>query len=78
MRPGARVGNQDLGVDVAVVVRDGASERAVGAVEVEPDALPGIAVCGVLWFAAYSVALNAAERRLDAGTASMLVNVGPS
>jgi drug/metabolite transporter (DMT)-like permease len=36
-----------------------------------------IAVCGVLWFATYSIALNAAERRLDAGTASMLVNVGP-
>ena len=39
--------------------------------------LPAIALCGVLWFGAYNVALNAAERRLDAGTASMLVNVGP-
>src|SRR5215218_4394703 len=36
-----------------------------------------IAVCGVLWFALYSVVLNAAERRVDAGTAAMLVNVGP-
>ncbi len=34
-------------------------------------------VCGVLWFGVYNVALNAAERRIDAGTASMLVNVGP-
>ena len=40
-------------------------------------ALPGIAVCGVLWFGVYNVALNDAERRLDAGTAAMLVNVGP-
>jgi drug/metabolite transporter (DMT)-like permease len=32
---------------------------------------------GVAWFAVYSVALNAAERVLDAGTAAMLVNVGP-
>jgi drug/metabolite transporter (DMT)-like permease len=40
-------------------------------------ALPAIAGVGLLWFAAYSVALNSAERRLDAGTASMLVNVGP-
>jgi drug/metabolite transporter (DMT)-like permease len=32
---------------------------------------------GVLWMAVYNVALNAAERRVDAGTASMLVNVGP-
>src|SRR5579862_3876815 len=39
--------------------------------------LPAIAFCGVLWFGIYSVALNDAERRLDAGTASMLVNVGP-
>lgn len=39
--------------------------------------LPGIALCGVLWFGLYSVVLNAAERRVDAGTAAMLVNVGP-
>jgi drug/metabolite transporter (DMT)-like permease len=39
--------------------------------------LPGIAFCGFLWFGLYSVALNDAERRVDAGTASMLVNTGP-
>jgi drug/metabolite transporter (DMT)-like permease len=39
--------------------------------------LPGVAICGVLWFGAYNVALNAAERRVDAGTASLLVNVSP-
>lgn len=32
---------------------------------------------GLLWFAGYNVALNAAERHLDAGTAALLVNVGP-
>jgi len=32
---------------------------------------------GVLWFAGYSVVLNAAERHLDAGTAAMLVNIAP-
>jgi drug/metabolite transporter (DMT)-like permease len=36
-----------------------------------------IAGYGVLWFAGYTVALNAAERHLDAGTAAMLVNVAP-
>lgn len=36
-----------------------------------------VGVCGVAWFAAYNVALNAAEQRVDAGTAAMLVNVGP-
>lgn len=39
--------------------------------------LTAIAVCGVLWFGVYNVALNAAEQRIDAGTASMLVNLGP-
>ncbi len=39
--------------------------------------LAGIVVCGVLWFGVYNVALNAAERRVDAGTAAMLVNIGP-
>jgi drug/metabolite transporter (DMT)-like permease len=39
--------------------------------------LPLIALCGVLWFGIYSVALNEAERRVDAGTAAMLVNIGP-
>src|SRR6185312_14268636 len=36
-----------------------------------------IAAYGVLWLGLYSVALNAAERRVDAGTAAMLVNTGP-
>ena len=36
-----------------------------------------VAMCALAWFALYNVALNAAEQRLDAGTAAMLVNVGP-
>jgi drug/metabolite transporter (DMT)-like permease len=36
-----------------------------------------LAGCGVGWFAVYNVALNAAERHLDAGTTSLLANVGP-
>ena len=39
--------------------------------------LAGTVVCGVLWFGVYNVALNAAEQRVDAGTAAMLVNIGP-
>jgi drug/metabolite transporter (DMT)-like permease len=39
--------------------------------------LLGIAAFGVLFLGIYSVALNAAERRVDAGTAAMLINVGP-
>jgi drug/metabolite transporter (DMT)-like permease len=40
------------------------------------DLLP-IAAYGVLFLGGYSVALNAAERRVDAGTAAMLINIGP-
>jgi drug/metabolite transporter (DMT)-like permease len=35
------------------------------------------AVAGVLWFGAYMFCLNAAERWVDAGTSSLLVNTGP-
>ena len=38
---------------------------------------PRLVTIGVLWFAVYNVSLNAAELRVDAGTAAMLVNVGP-
>jgi len=56
-----------LGV-IALVRREGLPPKR---------ALPGIALCGVLWFALYSVVLNEAEHTVDAGTAAMLVNVGP-
>jgi drug/metabolite transporter (DMT)-like permease len=36
-----------------------------------------ILFCGLAWFAAYNVSLNAAEQRVDAGTTAMLVNIGP-
>ena len=35
------------------------------------------AVVGVAWFAAYSVALNAGEQHVDAGTAAMLIQFAP-
>ena len=54
-----------------------------GLLALRPSALPGrgdigrLVICGVLWFGIYNIALNEAERRIDAGTAAMLVNVGP-
>lgn len=36
-----------------------------------------IVVYGVAWFGAYNVTLNIAEHTLDAGTTSMIVNIGP-
>ncbi len=39
--------------------------------------LPLLITFGVLWFGLYNPVLNEAEQRVDAGTAAMLVNVGP-
>jgi len=41
------------------------------------EAFAPIAVFGLLFLGAYSVILNAAERRVDAGTSAMIVNTGP-
>ncbi|MDK0518617.1 DMT family transporter [Streptomyces sp. ML-6] len=40
-------------------------------------ARPGILWSGLLWFGLYMVALNWGERQVDAGTAAMVVNIGP-
>ncbi|MDF2707179.1 MAG: Permease of the drug or metabolite transporter superfamily [Nonomuraea muscovyensis] len=53
---------------ISLVRREGWPPRA---------AWPGIVWSGVLWFGLYMVALNWAEREVDAGTAAMVVNVGP-
>ncbi len=36
-----------------------------------------LAVAGLTWFGAYNLALNTAERTLDAGTSAMIINVAP-
>ena len=40
-------------------------------------AWPGIVISGVLWFGGYMVLLNWGERLVDAGTAALVVNIGP-
>jgi drug/metabolite transporter (DMT)-like permease len=40
-------------------------------------AWPGILGSGLLWFGLYMFTLNWGERDVDAGTAAMLVNIGP-
>jgi drug/metabolite transporter (DMT)-like permease len=40
-------------------------------------AWPGVLISGVLWFGGYMVLLNWGEREVDAGTAALVVNVGP-
>ncbi|WP_443057708.1 DMT family transporter [Streptomyces sp. IBSBF 2806] len=37
----------------------------------------GIAASGVLWFGIYMVVLNWGEQQVDAGTAALVVNIGP-
>ena len=61
--PGAVV----LGL-ISLIRREGWPPRA---------AWPGIAAVGVLWFGIYMVALNWGEQHVDAGTAAMVVNIGP-
>ncbi|MEV0535414.1 DMT family transporter [Kitasatospora sp. NPDC050463] len=40
-------------------------------------AWPGTVTSGVLWFGMYMVVLNWGEKEVDAGTAAMLVGIGP-
>jgi len=40
-------------------------------------AWPGIIGSGVLWFGLYMITLNWGEREVDAGTAAMVVTIGP-
>ncbi|MFF9063012.1 DMT family transporter [Streptomyces sp. NPDC014882] len=56
-----------LGV-ICLVRREGLPPRS---------AWRGIAVSGVLWFGFYMVALNWGEQEVDAGTAALVVNIGP-
>lgn len=41
-------------------------------------ALVLVVIYGLTWSVAYNIALNAAERDLDAGTTALIVNVGPA
>lgn len=56
-----------LGV-ICLIRREGFPPRA---------AWPGIVVSGLLWFGLYMVVLNWGEQKVDAGTAALVVNVGP-
>ncbi|MFD3843425.1 DMT family transporter [Streptomyces sp. NPDC058642] len=40
-------------------------------------AWPGILISGILWFGFYMIALNWGEQQVDAGTAALVVNIGP-
>jgi drug/metabolite transporter (DMT)-like permease len=81
---GIRVAGRHLGPGELTLGRLAVSSLALGALMLaRRERLPRgralwlAVVSGLLWFGAYNLALNAAERQLDAGTASLLVNTGP-
>jgi drug/metabolite transporter (DMT)-like permease len=81
---GIRAAGEDLSPGALSLGRLAVGSALLGFfVLLQRERLPGrrdwapIAVCGVLWFGLYNLALNEAEQRVDAGTAAMLVNVGP-
>jgi drug/metabolite transporter (DMT)-like permease len=81
---GIRAASVDLGAGALALGRLAVGSIALGIVVlIRRPAWPTrrqlipILVSGVLWFGVYNLALNAAERDVDAGTASMLVNVAP-
>ena len=53
---------------ISLVRREGVPPRS---------AWRGIAISGVLWFGFYMVVLNWGEQQVDAGTAALVVNIGP-
>ena len=61
------IGSIALGA-ICLVRREGWPARA---------AWRGIAISGGLWFGLYMVVLNWGEQEVDAGTAAMIINIGP-
>lgn len=55
-------------LSIVLITRRGLPPRA---------AWPGILWSGLLWFGVYMVALNRGEQEVDAGTAALVVNLGP-
>jgi drug/metabolite transporter (DMT)-like permease len=81
---GIRAAGEDLSPGALSLARISLASAILGGfVLARRDRLPGrtdlplLLVIGVCWFGLYNLALNEAEQRIDAGTASMLVNVGP-
>ncbi|MFL5846749.1 MAG: DMT family transporter [Solirubrobacteraceae bacterium] len=81
---GIRAAGEDLGAGPLTLGRLLVAAVVLGAIvtvrgERRPPRgdVPRLVLCGLLWFGAYNVLLNAAEQRVDAGTAAMLVNIGP-
>lgn len=65
-----------LGVAAVTLTVIAGAKRAVH-VRLPRKAFLLIAAYAVLWLAGYTVALNAGERHVDAGTAALLVNLAP-
>ena len=77
LSPGALALGRLLVGSVALLLIAAARREALPQRSDVRKAAPALLLCGLLWFGAYNVLLNAGERRVDAGTAAMLVGVGP-
>jgi len=73
---GLSLGRLTVAVVALAVVGLARGERLPSRAALREIGVP-LLTCGLLWFGAYNVALNSGERRVDAGTSAMLVNVGP-
>ena len=77
LSPGAlSLGRLVVGLVVLTIVCLIRHERFPSRADLRPTWL-ALLPCGLLWFGVYNLTLNAGERRIDAGTAAMVVNVGP-
>jgi drug/metabolite transporter (DMT)-like permease len=65
-----------LGVGALCLSAVASRRRRQLVVPVRPDWWRFVAI-GLLWYALYMVALNAGERRIDAGTSAMLIQLSP-
>lgn len=81
---GIRAAGEDLGAGELTLARLVIAALVLGAIvaargeRLPPRRdVPRLVLVGLLWFGVYNVVLNAAEQKVDAGTAAMLVNVGP-
>ena len=79
LSPGAlALGRMLVGsLTLTVIVLVARTRRRTAGVVPRGRLLGAIALWGAAWFGLYNLALNAAERHLDAGTAALLVNVAP-
>ena len=75
--PGALGAGRLLVAALALVGAGRARSSRRGRGAAHPARVVLLTACGVGWFGIYNLALNEGERRVDAGTAAMIIQIGP-